>query len=166
MLHRRQAPGRDFHKHFSLAPARGHTMTASNRAKGACSGWFLGLLWFLVVGFSRERHRQLLWGPSLNLLSVVTVCVGLRSLIALIATPSFLANVMGLLVLEIYLLLAVWMPFVKVCMRAFLHDAVVPSSSRRTLCVSRTTGLQIRGFTCDRRFRVASFSINFWCRLP
>ena len=25
MLHNRQAPGRDFHKHFSLAPARSDT---------------------------------------------------------------------------------------------------------------------------------------------
>ena len=31
-LHRRQAPGREIHKHFSLAPARSHTMTASNKA--------------------------------------------------------------------------------------------------------------------------------------
>ena len=30
MLHRRQAPGRDIHKHFSLAPARSHTIPPSN----------------------------------------------------------------------------------------------------------------------------------------
>ena len=30
MLHRRQAPGRDVHKHFSLVPARSHTITTSN----------------------------------------------------------------------------------------------------------------------------------------
>ena len=35
MLHKRQAPGRDIHKHFSLAPARSHTMTASNRASAS-----------------------------------------------------------------------------------------------------------------------------------
>ena len=32
MQHTRQAPGRDIHKHFSLAPARSHTITASNKA--------------------------------------------------------------------------------------------------------------------------------------
>ena len=32
MQHKRQAPGRDIHKHFSLAPARSHTITASNKA--------------------------------------------------------------------------------------------------------------------------------------
>ena len=32
MLHRRQAPGRDIHKHFSLAPARSHTTTANSKA--------------------------------------------------------------------------------------------------------------------------------------
>ena len=30
MLHNRQAPGRDFHKHFSLAPARSDTNPPSN----------------------------------------------------------------------------------------------------------------------------------------
>ena len=30
MLHNRQASGRDFHKHFSLAPARSDTNPASN----------------------------------------------------------------------------------------------------------------------------------------
>ena len=30
MLHRRQAPGRDIHRHFSLAPARSHTKPPSN----------------------------------------------------------------------------------------------------------------------------------------
>jgi len=30
MLHRRQAPGRDTHKHFSLAPARSHTKPPTN----------------------------------------------------------------------------------------------------------------------------------------
>ena len=30
MLRRRQAPGRDAHKHFSLAPARSHTNPPSN----------------------------------------------------------------------------------------------------------------------------------------
>ena len=30
MLHRRQAPRRDIHKHFSLAPARSHTNPPSN----------------------------------------------------------------------------------------------------------------------------------------
>ena len=30
MLHNRQAPGRDFHKHFSLAPARSDTNPTSN----------------------------------------------------------------------------------------------------------------------------------------
>jgi hypothetical protein len=32
MLHRRQAPGRDIHKHFNLAPARSHTITANSKA--------------------------------------------------------------------------------------------------------------------------------------
>ena len=32
MQHTRQAPGRDIHKHFSLAPARSHTITASSKA--------------------------------------------------------------------------------------------------------------------------------------
>ena len=35
MQHTRQAPGRDIHKHFSLAPARGHTMTASSKASAS-----------------------------------------------------------------------------------------------------------------------------------
>ena len=30
MLHNRQAPGRDFHEHFSLAPARSDTNPPSN----------------------------------------------------------------------------------------------------------------------------------------
>ena len=30
MLHNRQAPGRDFHKHFSLVPARSDTNPPSN----------------------------------------------------------------------------------------------------------------------------------------
>ena len=35
MQHKRQAPGRDIHRHFSLAPARGHIMTASNKASAS-----------------------------------------------------------------------------------------------------------------------------------
>ena len=35
MQHKRQAPGRDIHRHFSRAPARGHTMTASNKASAS-----------------------------------------------------------------------------------------------------------------------------------
>ena len=31
MLHNRQAPGRDFHKHFSLAPARSDTNPQATR---------------------------------------------------------------------------------------------------------------------------------------
>ena len=30
MQHKRQAPGRDIHRHFSLAPARSHTKPPSN----------------------------------------------------------------------------------------------------------------------------------------
>ena len=37
MQHTRQAPGRDFHKHFSLAPARSHTITASNKASATAT---------------------------------------------------------------------------------------------------------------------------------
>ena len=33
--HRRQAPGRDTHKHFSLAPARSRTIPASNKASAS-----------------------------------------------------------------------------------------------------------------------------------
>ena len=35
MLHRRQAPGRDIHKHFSLVPARGHTMAGSSKVSAS-----------------------------------------------------------------------------------------------------------------------------------
>ena len=37
MQHTRQAPGRDIHKHFSLAPARSHTITASNKASATAA---------------------------------------------------------------------------------------------------------------------------------
>ena len=37
MLHNRQAPGRDFHKHFSLAPARSDTITASSKASATAA---------------------------------------------------------------------------------------------------------------------------------
>ena len=37
MLHNRQAPGRDFHKHFSLAPARSDTITASSTASATAA---------------------------------------------------------------------------------------------------------------------------------
>ena len=37
MQHMRQAPGRDIHKHFSLAPARSHTITASNKASATAT---------------------------------------------------------------------------------------------------------------------------------
>ena len=33
MLHKRQAPGRDIHKHFDLAPARSHAITAGIQAR-------------------------------------------------------------------------------------------------------------------------------------
>ena len=32
VLHKRQAPGRDIHKHFNLAPAHSHTITANGKA--------------------------------------------------------------------------------------------------------------------------------------
>ena len=34
MQHKRQAPGRDIHMHFSLAPARSHTITAESHVSG------------------------------------------------------------------------------------------------------------------------------------
>ena len=37
MQHTRQAPGRDIHKHFSLAPARSHTITASSKASATAT---------------------------------------------------------------------------------------------------------------------------------
>ena len=37
MLHNRQAPGRDFHKHFSLAPARSDTITASSKTSSTAA---------------------------------------------------------------------------------------------------------------------------------
>ena len=37
MQHTRQAPGRDIHKHFSLAPARSHTITASIKASATAA---------------------------------------------------------------------------------------------------------------------------------
>ena len=37
MQHTRQAPGRDIHKHFSLAPARSHTITASSKASATAA---------------------------------------------------------------------------------------------------------------------------------
>ena len=37
MLHNRQAPGRDFHKHFSLAPARSDTITAISKASATAA---------------------------------------------------------------------------------------------------------------------------------
>ena len=37
MQHKRQAPGRDIHKHFSLAPARSHTITASSKASATAT---------------------------------------------------------------------------------------------------------------------------------
>ena len=35
MLHNRQAPGRDFHKHFSLAPARSDTNPPSQATRNS-----------------------------------------------------------------------------------------------------------------------------------
>ena len=37
MQHKRQAPGRDIHRHFSLAPARSHTITASSKASATAT---------------------------------------------------------------------------------------------------------------------------------
>ena len=37
MQHTRQAPGRDIHRHFSLAPARSHTITASSKASATAA---------------------------------------------------------------------------------------------------------------------------------
>ena len=37
MQHTRQAPGRDIHKHFSLAPTRSHKITASNKASATAA---------------------------------------------------------------------------------------------------------------------------------
>ena len=37
MLHNRQAPGRDFHQHFSLAPARSDTITASSKTSATAA---------------------------------------------------------------------------------------------------------------------------------
>ena len=37
MQHKRQAPGRDVRKHFSLAPARSHTITASSKASATAT---------------------------------------------------------------------------------------------------------------------------------
>ena len=37
MQYMRQAPGRDIHRHFSLAPARSHTITASNKASATAA---------------------------------------------------------------------------------------------------------------------------------
>ena len=37
MQHKRQAPGRDIHKRFSLAPARSRTITASSKASATAT---------------------------------------------------------------------------------------------------------------------------------
>ena len=52
MQHKHQAPGRDIHRHFSLAPARGHTMADNDYV------FFVFLRLFLVTRPSSTRR----WG--------------------------------------------------------------------------------------------------------